>query len=123
MPIPDLTNSGFTAKEDSQFFEITYIEPAIKKEFEGGFVVTRPRFTRMAPRQITTGFTDIDNTNYQKLQDFYVAMRGGSIPFVYNHPISGEAITVRFESPIKGKYVGMGSTRRWNIPSITLTEV
>lgn len=123
MPFPELNALGFTASEDSKYFDETQADPAIRKEFDGGFVSTRPRFTRAPPRQITTGFTDINNANKELLFDLYDLARGGSAAVAYIHPVSGETLSVRITKPIKAKYVGMGGNHRWDVASIQLETI
>lgn len=135
MPIPELetmtlppltvggTPIGFTAKEDSAQFSEEKVNPAIRKEFEGGFVVTRPRYTRAPVRKITTGYTGISETDYRILKAFWDRKRGGSVSFTYTHPTSGETLTVRFAETLKASYAGMGLTRLWDVHGITLETV
>lgn len=123
MPFPDLINMGFTAKEDSKFFDETPVDPALRKEFEGGFVSTRPRFTRAPPILITTGFTDISDLDKELIYELYNLVRGGSGPIGYTHPVSAELFTVRIVRPIKAKYAGIGGFHRWDIASIELETI
>jgi hypothetical protein len=122
MPIPQLDALGFTTREDSKFFEENPVDPAIRKEFEGGFVSSRPRFTRTM-MVFTTGFTDMldaDKVILMGPSGFYDLVRGGSGSFGYIHPVSGDVFTVRFKQPLKAKYVGMGGTHRWDVNPIEL---
>lgn len=124
MPFPGLISLGFTAKEDSKYLTETPNNPVIRGEYEGGYVVTRPRYTRAPTNKITTGFTDISNADKVIFFNYYAAMRGGSNSFTYNHPVSGEAMTVRFgETPPVAKYAGMGTNFRWDIADIDLEQV
>lgn len=123
MPFPGLTSLGFTAKEDSKYFTETQTDPTIRGEYEGGFVVTRPRFTRVPPRVITTGFSDLTDTQKQLLFTYYENMRGGAISFTYNHPVTNAAMTVRFREPFTAKYVGVGTTYRWDVADIKLEQI
>lgn len=115
--------SGFSAKEDSSLFEEETVDPAIRKEYEGGFVVTRPRYTRAPSTTITTGFTGISEANYRIIRGYWDTKRGGSVSFSYIHPTTNATLTVRFAAPLKAKYVGMGLTRLWNIQDIMLETV
>lgn len=121
MSFPGMT--GFTAKEDSAQFEEERVNPAIRKEFEGGFVATRPRYTRAPSRRITTGFTNISQADYDVLCAYWDTKRGGAISFSYIHPTTGQTLTVRFAEPLKAKYVGMGNTKLWDVHGIVLETV
>lgn len=123
MSFPALNLLGFTAKEDSKHFRENQKDPTIRKEFDGGFVSTRSRYTRPPPRIITTGFTDISDANKVLLMNFYTAQRGGAVSFTYIHPVSGESLTVRFAEPFEASYAGMGFNRRWDIAPIKLETV
>jgi hypothetical protein len=124
MPFPTLeANGSFLVREDSSQFEEERVDPAIRKEFEGGFVATRPRYTRAPATKITTGFTNMTQTEYAILQSFWDAKRGGSISFTYIHPTTSASLTVRFAAPLKGKYVGMGNTKLWDVHGIQLETV
>jgi hypothetical protein len=123
MPFPQLQALGFTASEDSSKFSETPVDPAIRGEFEGGFISTRPRFTRPDLEVITTGFTDISDADWRRLRDFYRAARGGSSSFYYIHPVTDELLTVRFLKPLKASYVGMGGNHRWDIGDLELEIV
>jgi hypothetical protein len=113
----------FAAREDSAQFQEERRDPTIRKEFEGGFVVTRPRYTRPPARVITTGFTSISQLDYNLLMTYWNAKRGGSVSFPYTHPTTGETLTVRFLEPLRAKYVGMGNTRLWDVHGIKLETV
>lgn len=123
MAFPEIEANGLVAREDSAQFEEEYLNPAIRKEFEGGFVATRPRYTRPPARKITTGFTAISQADYARLVNYWNAKRGGSVSFPYIHPTTGETLTVRFVEPLKAKYQGMGQTRLWDIHGIVLETV
>lgn len=123
MPIPSLTSTGFTAKEDSKYLSEDPKDPTMRAEAEGGFVMTRARFTRAPPRVVKTGFTNISEADRAKLKAFYDAQRGGAGSFGYTHPVSGESLTVRFAEPPRFRYAGVGATFRWDVPDIKLEEV
>ncbi len=114
--------AGFSAKEDSKYFDEKLVDPAIRKEIEGGFVSTRRRFTRSV-REITTGFTDISEENKQRFFDYVETVGGGSASFPYIHPVTGESLTVRFKDTPSAKYAGMGGNHRWDIANIKLETV
>jgi hypothetical protein len=123
MPIPALDATGFLAREDSQFFKEAPADPAMRKEIEGGFAITRPRYTRAPPITFTTGWTDISDADKKRLMTFYANQRGGSNSFDYVHPIDGHTVQVRFVGKVEPEYAGFGGNHRWNIKNVTLEIV
>ena len=120
MPFPALIALGLTAKEDSQYFTDAPIDGSIKYETEGGLIVTRRRFTRNAGRHIVTGYSFMSQADKTILDRFFVSMGGGAMTFAYNHPTTGESLTVRFESEYKTIYKGIGSNFMWEVTDIKL---
>ena len=124
MPFPEMNSSlGFAETEDSQYFEESSTDPTLRLETDGGYVLTRPRFTRKPRKLITTGFSFISESSKNIIQAYYDAKRGGSESFPYLHPTTGVTLTVRFKSPPKFKYVGFGYLRAWDVKSIELEQV
>ena len=124
MPIPDLVALGFTAKEDSKYLQEEPADPTIRHESEGGFVMTRARYTRAPTVTITTGWTDISDADKRLLMTFYgTVARGGAAAFSYVHPVSGDILTVRFKEPPRPKYAGVGATYRWDVPDVKLETI
>lgn len=115
-----------TKHDSAQFKETAKEDQTIDFESEGGWSVTRPRYTRRTPRLFTLGFTDISNADKLVLQDLYVQTRGSSDMITdWPHPIGGELINVRFQKGSKPEFVyrGMGGNHRWNVSGIILEEV
>ena len=80
MPFPDLQAAGFSALEDSQFFQDTPISGAITYETDGGIFMARRRFTRNPGRNLVTGFTEISNADKLKLDAFFAGSGWGAAP-------------------------------------------
>lgn len=110
-------------KEDSSYFTESREDPTIRSKMDGGYMVTRPRHTRTPRRLITTGFTDLPDSDKQALESFYIAVAGGSSIFTYIHPVSGEEIYVRFAAPFTFSYAGVGEAKRWDVRDIKMEEV
>lgn len=124
MAFPELKNLyGFAEIEDSQYFEETSTDPTIRVETEGGYVITRKRFTRAPRKLITTGFTFISDAAKEMLASYYAMKGGGAEAIPYIHPISGVTLTMRFKEPMKFKYVGIGPRRAWDVKSISLEQL
>jgi hypothetical protein len=125
MPFPDLTSSGFQTGEDSSMFKEALNDPTISKDLEGGWKITRPRYTRKLPPSMTTGFTECTDFEKTLFVNFWNNRRGGSASFTYIHPVSGASILVRFapNSTPDIAYVGIGPRKRWTISGIKLEPV
>lgn len=98
------------------------IEPA---KMEGGYVITRPRFTRRPRRSFSFNFTLMNDVNKTTLFNFWNTVRGGSNAFTWTHPQTGEAINVRFspQTTMRFKRIGFGANSFWQTETITLVEV
>lgn len=119
----DFPPAGMVAKEDSRGFVIEQDDPAIKSGQEGGYSMSRARYTRTPRRTFTFKFTDISEADRQLLQTFWNTKMGGSVSFTWTIPTTLEEVTVRFEEPMKYQYVGAGTNHRWDIGSVKLKEV
>lgn len=109
-------------KEDSQFFNISRDDVTLETKTDGGYIYSRPRNARPASRIITTGFTELNQTQFQLMDDFIVTYGRFKI-FSYKIPTTGESISVRFKSVPKFNYVGMGGTHRYTVSGVELIEV
>lgn len=109
-------------KQDSAQFDESYEDSTIRGKTEGGYVSTRPRYTRAPSRLFTTGFTDLSDADKITLENYWLVNQGHGL-VQYTHPVSSVVYTVRMTSPPIFKYVGMGSTRRWNCTGLTLRQV
>lgn len=114
--------SGFTAREDSSLFSKKLVNPAIRKELEGGFVSTRRRYTRTV-YEITTGFTNISHADHLLFEAFVAAVGGGAGSFTYINPVTSESLTVRFKDTPTASYAGLGGVHRWDYKDIKLETV
>lgn len=114
---PTLSN-----KEDAKKFGFETEDVGIRSEMEGGYVLTRPRFTRPPRRTWKTGFTDISNTEFETFYTFWVE-HGTFKAFTYTVKISNETVNVRFADKPDFNYKGIGANYRWDIDNIKLEEV
>lgn len=122
MPFPALTALGFSASEDSQYFQDTIINGAMKYETDGGLLVTRRRFTRNAGFNLVTGFTEISIQDKYLLDQFIASLGGGAAATDYVHPLYGTTMSVRFteDPPYTSQYTGWGSDRVFTITDLKL---
>lgn len=120
---PAILNTG----HDSQKFQETHkSDPAVSFESEGGWTMSRARFTRRPPVSYTLGFTDISDADKLALQALYDAVRGSSeIIEGWTHPTTGELKNVRFKqgSVPQYSYRGRGGNHRWDVSSVMIEEV
>jgi len=110
-------------KQDSKYFSESAIDPVMKTKVDGGYVMTRAKYTRTPRRTFTTGFSLITDNDKALLQTFWSDVKGGSDAFEYTHPISSESVTVRFTGSYTFKYAGAGDNYRWDVSSIQMEEV
>ncbi len=109
--------------EDSKHFSVSQADPVKSAEYDGGYRVTRPRYTRLPRKTFSTGFSDLTAAQYDSFTDFWDLKMGGSLSFTYLNPADSITYTVRFMGQPKMKYVGMGYLRRWEIVGISLEQV
>lgn len=99
---------------DASKYEVSRADPAMRAEMDGGYVVTRARYTRKPRRLFKVGYTSITNADKTTLDNFYDAVSGGSLIFVWTDPSSNIVYSVRLKSPFSFKHVGAGLTRIWD---------
>ena len=114
-------------KHDSKKFKETVKEdPSLQFDSEGGWNVTRPKYTRRTPRVFTLGFTDMSDAEKQAVAQLYEDSRGSSnIIAGWHHPTSGVETPVRFKAGTVPNYTykGFGGNHRWDISDVILEEV
>ena len=108
--------------EDGKFLGVSQNDPVQSHSTDGGYKITRPRYTRLPRKVFTTGFTDLSQAQRVTLQSFYDSKRGGSDSFTWTDGTSGTEYTVRFGSELIFKRAMPGSDHRWNTEQITLEE-
>ena len=116
----DFPNGG--VKEDSKFFGVATPNSAQRNETDGGYTLTRPRFTRAPRKTFTTGFTNLTLAQKDAIQGFYDE-KGGAISFTWQDPTSGITHVVRFKGDLKWKYSGKDTQFRFDSDPIELEQV
>jgi hypothetical protein len=111
-----------SAKEDSKYRSDSKADPAMRTETDSGWVLSRPRYTRLPRKTFVTGFTGISQADYTAFGNFYDSKFGGSSVFTWTDPTSGVTYNVRFKGGYQAKYVGMGLTFLWDVTNITLEQ-
>lgn len=118
----DLLNKSDSAK----FKETHKSDPAITFDSEDDYTITRRRHTRRPPRIFTLGFTGLSDADKTTLEAFWQAQGGGSdLINGWLHPVTGEAIPVRFRPGVVPdfQYRGRGTTALWDASNVTLEEI
>jgi hypothetical protein len=103
---------------DSWEDEVSY-NPTIRSEYEGGYILTRPRFTRII-RKWNVVYKGISDTEMQQVKDFENSIYVGSDAFEWLNPVDNVIYTVRLLEPIKYKMIN--NKYYWQI-SLVLEQV
>lgn len=108
------TDMGFTEGEDSKYYGIELEDKTIRSSAEGGYELTRPRFTRKGRKTFTTGFTEMSATDYETFMLFWEDF-GGSKSFTWYNQAEQKNYTVRFAEPPSFTYSGVGEFATYNV--------
>lgn len=119
----DFPTVALAGLEDSKHFGVAQANPAKTSEVEGGYTISRPRYTRLPRKTWTTGFSDLTDAEKDSFTAFWDTKMGGSDSFTYLNPADAATYTVRFKGEPKIKYVGMAALRRWEITDISLEQI
>ena len=78
-------------------------DPTIRTKAEAGYVITRPRFTRVL-KKYEFSYRLLSNTDKETLGDFEQEVNYGAAQFRWTYPIDGTTIYMaRLSEPIKYK--------------------
>lgn len=115
----------FSKELDASSFKESSENPVHADEMEGGYVVTRAKFTRAPRRAFMFKHADLSNAEKDSLQSFWNDRKGGAGAFNWTHPVSGQTINVRFAPDMELEFerTGYGTNHRWDSSEITLREV
>ena len=98
-------------------------DPTIRSRSEGGYLKTRPRYTRIQ-RRWSVMYHALSNTDKGTLRAHEVDRKVGSESFTWTNPVDSQSYTVRFAAPVvyalSGHYEG--SALAWDVKMI-LEEV
>jgi len=120
-----MTIAVLDKQDSSKFKEQPMEDPSIDFSAEGGYNISRPRYTRATPRVFEMGFTNISDADKVLIETLYSTARGSSDSIgSWTHPVSSESITLRFS---KGKiptykYKGIGGLDKWDV-NIIVEEI
>ena len=100
-------------------FSEKFANTLIRSDVEQGPPKVRRRFTK-GIRQVTVSIC-IDADQYEDLEDFYdTETAGGSLQFLFNHPITGVPTYFRFVDPpdikpLNGSGIKFTASMNWEI--------
>jgi len=87
-------------------YVITYEDSTIRSDFEGGYEITRNRYTRFR-RVINVNYKYMSSTDFTTLNNFYNSVRC-TASFNFTCPVTSTVYNVRFAEPINAEYVSYG---------------
>lgn len=111
---------------DAASFEEEYENVSVPPgEMEGGYVITRPRFTRAPRRTWSFKYVEMRDADKEALEDFWKLVKGSSSAFDWTHPITNDVINVRFGFDMKMRFkrIGFGDLNIWESDTVILMEV
>jgi len=76
----------------------TRVDQSLKSDMEKGYVITRPRFTRVRKRFHVT-YNVLTQADKNTLDTFVDTVKGDADIFTWTHPQSGTVYNVRFAKP------------------------
>lgn len=125
--MPTLDFPTLSKKPDGESFKLKVPNPAKEPEdTDGGYSITRPKYTRKPPLTFTFAFKDISQADRDTLLTFWrEIVKGSSVAFNFRDPTNGVLHNVRFGKgyELEFKRVGFGSNHRYDTNDIVLTEV
>ncbi|MCY1200492.1 hypothetical protein D9M72_119220 [compost metagenome] len=99
---------------DSSKFSITPNDPGMRHEMEGGYAVTRARFTRKPTRVFNCSLTNITQADKNALETFWDTTRGTSRAFSWTSLQDAKTYNVRFKSAPTYTYRGVRQSHFWD---------
>ena len=114
-----------TKDQDQQYYREMPDDPAIRVETEGGYEITRPRYTRRPRRTYVTGWSYISSAEKATFDAFWDQMRGGAGAFMWKRPTDGQEILVRFtgNKPSVEYAVMLGHDHCYHLKNVEIREV
>lgn len=102
------------AVPDSSQFRVSYEDPSMRTDMEGGYVITRARHTRPPRRTWMVVYRMLTNADRALLETLWDTVRGGSATFNWTNPQNSTTYEVRFKDPLNFSYSGRGTNQRWD---------
>lgn len=112
-----------TEKPDSQSMVERFLNPGVRSEYEGGYIVSRARYTRAPRKMFGFSYKALGNTDKIALENFYRTVKGSADSFTWTHPFALTTHTVRFtDTALEFHWAGHGQRALWDV-SLELEEV
>jgi hypothetical protein len=111
---------------DAESFKISVPNPSKDgQDTDGGYFITRPKYTRRPPRSFKFQYKDIGQADRVTLEAFWDQVKGSSVAFNWTDPTTNVLHNVRFGkgTTLEISRYGMGLNHRYDTNEITLTEV
>lgn len=115
-----------SALPDGATWQVSQENPAIEgNDTDGGYWVTRRRYTRTPPKSFSFSYADISHADMITLQNFWNQVGGSSSGFNWVNPVDNVTYNVRFGKGMKLDFqrIGFGANHRFSSSTITLTEI
>lgn len=101
---------------DPSGLSIKIDNPALKHKVDGGYSISRPRYTKPAAATVTCRYVALTQNDVTTITNFWNSVAGGSKAFMFTEPASGVQAKVRFANEsLDFKYVGHGAIRAWDV--------
>lgn len=102
-------------RSDSSKYSTQIEDVATKTNMEGGYVVSRPKFTRLPRKTFNIAYTAMGQTDKLAIEAFYVTVLGGSSIFNWTDPVTNTVYAARFADKVKYTYTGKGNRHLWDV--------
>ena len=122
----DLVFPTLSIQPDALSFKVSIPNAAKEpQETDGGYMFTRPKFTRRAARTFSFKFKDLSQADKAALEGFWFQTKGSAVAFNWTEPTTGAVHNVRFGKgmTIEFQRSGVGFNHRYDTNDIQLTEV
>lgn len=118
---------NLSRKPDGETYGVSSPNPSKEgNDTDGGYWMTRPKYTRKPPRSFKFKFTDLSQADHDALLDFWeTKAKGSSVAFLWRNPADKKQYNVRFGKGMSLTLdrTGYGPINRYDSGEITLTEV
>lgn len=124
--MPTLDFPTLSMKPDGESYRLSAPNPSKDGEqTDGGYWITRPRYTRKPPRSFSFKFVDISQADRDELLAFWEDVKGSSVAFNWRDPTDDALYNVRFGKGFELEFsrTGHGTNHRYDTNEIKLTEV
>jgi phage-related protein len=112
---------GMVEGQDAGYYNLSLEDSTIRNSTDGGYDLARARNTRLPKKTFRTGFTEMNQSDFELFTDFW-NIHTGAVIFTWLNPVDAVTRSVRFEDAPRISYVGVGAFAKYNV-EVTLKEV